>query len=1333
MRRILALVLALSLCLPLLPAFAEEVSEETLETVSEETLEPEAPTEQEETAEVPAETEEPTEAPTEVSREAPTETEASTEETEPTEATEAAEEPVASAEPEEPEEMGELPLPEEVVFINPLYEDVLTEADIPAAPMVASYAAPEYTHYDTTEEASEAMRRSLLDREPTFEAEFLLEGIPVTADFMRSVYAGAVVHTGVPTEGDYMRYEFGGFRGRLVNWEEQADGRVLCQYTFTFLYYTTAEQEEELDGAVSRIIAELKLDGKDNKEKIDAIYGYLCRNVTYDHKNLNDAAYTLKYTAYAALMDGTAVCQGYAAAFYRLCLEEGVDTRIISSKAMRHAWNIVQLGRFYYCLDATWDANHDPYLYYLKGSEYWLKNHVTGGVSTLGDQFQDGDFSTSYPLSKKDADYVLTEDGTLILGESWAGQIDNFGASWLDGVLVTDAPWREAAEQVRRIQFQDGTTYIGSHAFRGLQNLEELILPDTVETVADSAFRDCAGLKTLVIPEKLDMAEDAFLGCDSIEDLTIHAAQDARFLTGCLENLKSLSLIGEDYMYSYTASRPAPWSGTGVKEVYIEYGVGKIGNYGFADCASMESLTLPKRLRYIGSYGFANCEGLKTLIFTGSAKPTVYSGAFSGDELACVYPCNWVSTPGGEYGGTVTWKADHVPAFVERQEPTEEADGALAHWVCGICGRYFLEETCDTELSEEDVILYRETYRLFYMDMESGENPNPDSYATARGLTLQDPSRTGYLFGGWYLDEGCRERITAIPTGAQGDMTLYPKWTAISYTLSFNANGGSGSASKRSLRYDGDTVLPDTAFKRTGYTLAGWNTAKDGDGEQYLPGETVRNLTETDKTAVTLYAQWSPNAYLLLLDPNDGVTEAVSQELIYNEAWVLPTEAGERLGYHISGWNTRADGKGRTYTPGKAVKNLTTQAAGQVVLYGRWMVNTYKVLFHGNGSTAKDRAQTMTYGRTAVLAANAFQRTGYVFQGWSDSPEGEILYSNKEKVLDLTAEQGGAVDLYAVWRPVTYRLAFKANGGQGTMETLECTYDQETALPEPAFARPGFTFLGWSTAASGKVRYEAGTAVKNLTATQGRTVTLYALWRAHSYEIHFHGGEETSGTMKPMLRLSCGKAYTLTANGFKKPGYAFAGWVDDDGNVYKNKEKRTNFALEDGTVLDLYAQWTPIQYKITYQRLIAGDENPNPAAFTVEDDVALADPSRPGCEFLGWYLDSSYKKPIEDIPAGSRRANLTLYAKWAAGGKGYGYTIAFDGNGAASGKVNPLTKRYNGVVYTLPGNGFKYPGHTFLGWSLDPEAVVPTWKNRAKVSNLASAEGETVVLYAVWK
>ena len=1432
------------------------------------------------------------------------------------------------------------PAPEEetgetgtVSFINPLYEDVLTEEDLPRTSQVSAYAGD--TAYDSEEAFSAAVKQALLSHQLHFEGKVQLQKGQALAgeNYMKYLYRLAVAHTGVPTEGDYLKFEFGGYTGGY-NWDSKT-GVFSCYYDF--LYYSTARQEEETDAKAREILEALDLSEKTDKEKVDAIYGYLCTNVKYDYTNLNNSSYRLKYTAYAALCKGTAVCQGYAAAFYRLCLASGVDTRVISSNAMNHAWNIVNLGRFYYQLDATWDANHpDNYRYYLKGSTDWLKNHKNGkGISVLGDEFDDAAFSERYPLplesyGASDGDYTLLEDGTLVLGETYSEQIPDYREGLLNGVATTAAPWREVAEQIRRIQFPESESFrsIGQNAFRGLPNLEEVVIPKTVNNISSNAFRDCTGLKKLTISSGPDTGADVFTGC-SIETLTVPGEWCAGPLQGCLESLKKLTVTDGGYMANYTPRTPAPWSGTGVATVTFDDSLLKIGNYAFADCGSIEKLTLPANLRYIGNNAFdgcgnlrsvelpeklekiyagafrnctglesltfpeklttlmaafEGCTGLKTLTFLEDSLPTLHEAAFQGLTLTCIYPCSWRTAPTGNYGGKVTWQGGHTPEYVSGRPVSQTEDGILEHWRCSACGRLFREESCDTELAEEDVVLYRETYDIRYEGVENGDNPNPAAYAAARGLTLQDAVRTGYLFGGWYGADG--KRVTSIAKGTHGDLTLTAKWTAISYTLTFNAAGGSGSASRKSLSYDMDVVLPDTGFYRRGYTLSGWNTAKDGSGEDYAPGATVRNLTAANRASVILYARWEPISYTLVLDPGDGEAEPLSVALRYGESYMLPTDAGNLEGSHISAWTTQAGGKGKSYTAGKPVTNLTSADGDRVTLYGRWTVNGYTVVFHSNDGADRQRKQSFTYGKTAALTGNAFSRTGYVFSGWSTSESGEAVYNNRDRVTSLTAENEGTVDLYAVWTPISYQIAFKPNGASGEMEPLAMEYGREAALPELAYEYPGFTFLGWSTTSTGKVLYENGKTVGNLTATQGRTVTLYARWQAHSYEIQFYGGDGTTGTTRAMTKLSCGKTYTLTANGFKKAGYDFAGWVDTDGRVYANRYKGSNFVLEDDGVLKLtaqwiphpytityknciaydengnpaqydalnpvelqnavrpgtkflgwyldsrctkpitstesyaqnltlyakwgtspsytihfesvdhatgkmadmtglicgkvytlkansfkrtgytfagwalspdgeavyanrakfgnlwqedgedvtlYARWTPTAYKITYQKLIAADENPNPLTFTVEDTVELAAPRRPGCDFLGWYLDSAYKTPVEELPAGSRTSNLTLYARWENSGRGYGYTIAFDGNGAASGKMNPMTGRYNGVMYTLTSNAYKWPGHTFLGWSLDPDADTPTWTNRAKVGNLAEAQGRTVTLYAVWK
>ena len=80
-------------------------------------------------------------------------------------------------------------------------------------------------------------------------------------------------------------------------------------------YRTTAAQEAELDVAVAELLNRLNVSGADDYTKLKAAYDYICANVTYDYENLNNEAYMLQYTAYAALINGTSVCQGYALLF----------------------------------------------------------------------------------------------------------------------------------------------------------------------------------------------------------------------------------------------------------------------------------------------------------------------------------------------------------------------------------------------------------------------------------------------------------------------------------------------------------------------------------------------------------------------------------------------------------------------------------------------------------------------------------------------------------------------------------------------------------------------------------------------------------------------------------------------------------------------------------------------------------------------------------------------------------------------------------------------------------------------------------------------------------
>lgn len=308
-----------------------------------------------------------------------------------------------------------------VTHINPIYADVIDEADIEKStdnyPSVL-FAVGKQEYNDTIEEAGAEMRQKLVERVPSIEVTFVADSY--NQDYFNSIFSEAIKHTGEPTEGDYIAWHYGGWKGGVSYYH--SGNKCYMTFKYNMTYYTTAEQEAELDIAVDNLLALLDLEGKDDYQKICAIYDYLCENITYDYDNLNKDEYTLKYSAYAALINKTSVCQGYANLFYRLALEEGIDSRLISGWGNNgpHGWNIVQMADYYYNLDATWDAGREEYDYFLK-CEKNFGDHIRSA------EHDSAAFNSAYPMGASDYVYdpddfteqedpipSVPEDGTLI-------------------------------------------------------------------------------------------------------------------------------------------------------------------------------------------------------------------------------------------------------------------------------------------------------------------------------------------------------------------------------------------------------------------------------------------------------------------------------------------------------------------------------------------------------------------------------------------------------------------------------------------------------------------------------------------------------------------------------------------------------------------------------------------------------------------------------------------------------------------------------------------------------------------------------------------------------
>ena len=291
--------------------------------------------------------------------------------------------------------------------------------------------------------------------------EMTVEGISAFfKEEWRRIDKAVFAHTGVGREGDYLEkhLEKHGYDCHY-DYSPQA-AAVVFHVTETVAYYTTAAQEDRVTAAVADALRQLNLNGKSDYEKIRAINCFICDRVTYDDRHLNDSAYRLPFSAYAALINGTAVCQGYAALVYRMALEAGVDCRIITGRADNgsgigdHSWNIVRLGGQYYYLDVTWNDATASDRYLLIGrdgfQEHFPADEFTGGAFAAACPIADRTFrpgDAAQPVRRGDVDgdgWVTAGDARLALRasirlESYAPVSLPYAAADVDGNGVIEA------------------------------------------------------------------------------------------------------------------------------------------------------------------------------------------------------------------------------------------------------------------------------------------------------------------------------------------------------------------------------------------------------------------------------------------------------------------------------------------------------------------------------------------------------------------------------------------------------------------------------------------------------------------------------------------------------------------------------------------------------------------------------------------------------------------------------------------------------------------------------------------------------------------------------
>ena len=261
----------------------------------------------------------------------------------------------------------------------------------------------------------------------------------------------------------------------------------------------------------------------------------------------------------------------------------------------------------------------------------------------------------------------------------------------------------------------------------------------------------------------------------------------------------------------------------------------------------------------------------------------------------------------------------------------------------------------------------------------------------------------------FYIDKSATINAIAVCDG-YWDSAVTGKSIDLSkkVTVTYNGNGAtSGKMSKQTGYRDSIITLKNNAFKKTGYSFAGWNTKKNGKGKSYTNKQKVSSFTGN----VTLYAQWERPTYKITYKLDGGKNNKSNPATYKKTTKTITLKNATKTGYTFKGWYSDKNFKNK-------VTSIKKGSTGNKTLYAKWEANKYTIKFNGNGSTGGKMSSLTNckYGKSYKLTANKFKKSGYTFVGWNTKKNGSgKTYKNKQSIKNLTSKNGGTVTLYAQW------------------------------------------------------------------------------------------------------------------------------------------------------------------------------------------------------------------------------------------------------------------------------------------------------------------------------
>ena len=608
---------------------------------------------------------------------------------------------------------------------------------------------------------------------------------------------------------------------------------------------------------------------------------------------------------------------------------------------------------------------------------------------------------------------------------------------------------------------------------------------------------------------------------------------------------------------------------------------------------------------------------VKTAYRTSSSDVT-YSTKTSYATTASRFHIYWRTEGGGTgnwgaNGHTLDWKGANGYSGTKGDGSLTNVAYAYYNWggpFMGIGGPYYRYMVVDPYNNASS------TARCFGVSTSTSNNANRSTNISVR-----------YFYNGTVYNSESDAR-TACKRQASWSGTVYVIYRK-KYTLSFNANGGSGAPSSKDVYAGIGAYIPTTKPSRTGYTFLGWSTSSSATSATWEAGDTMADRNAGQNR--TLYAVWKANTYNISYNLDNGSKSGSywPTTATYNSAFNVSNPT--RTGYSFRGWtatgiNTSTAKYGDTkssatnsWTSGTTLvyyasymgfNNLTPTNNGTVTLKANWEANGYTLTMNANGGSISSNGNWTGSGSSATKTvkydsqygtlptSSTISRTGYTFDGWYDAISGGNKISSstymRKGICGWVEGTNEKATIYAHWTPNIYKITLdKQSGSGGTNEiylkynTAWCSNSSGTAtitsITKPT--RTGYTFGGYYTDKNG-----AGTQIINASGsiTGSKTYiasadTLYAKWTANKYTITFNtnapSGSSVTGSMAN-VEMTYDIAKNLPTNKYATQGYYFVGWSNTKlgvqstiptSNIYKDEASVNNLATSGS--ITLYAVW----------------------------------------------------------------------------------------------------------------------------------------------------------------